>query len=99
MEKLYDRTDIYDLFDNNSKYNAIRKHWERLCAGKEIHSFLDVSIGTGSLTLPLAEMGISLFGSDLSEAMLKRCAQKAEKKGLTVNLRQSDFRELTAHFF
>lgn len=98
MEKLYDRTDIYDLFDNDSKYNAVRKHWEKLCAGKEIHSFLDVSIGTGSLTLPLAEMGISLFGSDLSEAMLKRCAQKAEEKGLAVDLRQSDFRELSDHF-
>lgn len=98
MEKLYDRTDIYDLFDNDDKYNAIRKHWEKLCSGKEIGSFLDVSIGTGSLTLPLADMGVALYGSDLSEAMLRRCAQKAEEKGLAVNLRQSDFRELTAHF-
>lgn len=74
MENLYDRTDIYDLFDNEDKYDAIRRHWEKLCAGKEIRSFLDVSIGTGSLTLPLAEAGISLYGSDLSDNMLKRCA-------------------------
>lgn len=98
MENLYDRTDIYDLFDNEDKYDAIRRHWEKLCAGKDIRSFLDVSIGTGSLTLPLAEAGISLYGSDLSDNMLKRCAQKAKERGLKLNLRKSDFRELTAHF-
>ncbi len=98
MEKLYDRTDIYDLFDNEKKDRMIREHWEKLLEGKKIRSFLDVSIGTGSLTLPLAALGVRLYGSDLSSAMLERCAQKANEKGLAVDLRQSDFRELTAHF-
>lgn len=98
MDKLYDRTDIYDLFDDESKYDAIRRHWELLCSEKEIRTFLDVSIGTGSLTLPLAEMGISLYGSDLSAPMLRRCKEKAEARALSVDLGQCDFRELTAHF-
>ncbi len=98
MGQLYDRTDIYDLFDNEDKYQAIRKHWEKLLEGKGIHSFLDVSIGTGSLTLPMAELGVSLYGSDLSEEMLKRCVQKAEERKLSVRVRQSDFRQLSANF-
>ena len=98
MEKLYDRADIYDLFDNESRHNVVREHWKKLLNGKEIYSFLDVSYGTGNLTLPLAELGVELYGSDLSAAMLKRGREKAEKKGFQVNLRQCDFRELTNHF-
>lgn len=98
MDNLYDRTDIYDLFDNDRKYNTIRQHWQKLLDGKDIHSFLDISYGTGSLTLPLAELGISLYGSDLSDTMLKRGSEKAGDKGLHVNLRQCDFRKLTDNF-
>lgn len=81
MEKLYDRADIYDLFDNESRYNVIREHWKTILYGKEICSFLDVSYGTGNLTLPLAELGVELYGSDLSAAMLNRGRVKAEKRG------------------
>lgn len=95
---LYNRTDIYDLFDDESKYYAIKKHWIKILEDKKIHSLLDVSIGTGSLTLPLAELGVCLYGSDLNELMLKRCREKAHKKGFQINLRQSDFRSLMDKF-
>lgn len=49
------------------------------------------------MTLPLAELGVSLYGSDLSEPMLAKCKEKAEKRGLHA-LRQSDFRELERNF-
>lgn len=113
MASVYDRTDIYDLLENEERYQTIRRHWEKLLEGKEIHTLLDVSIGTGNLTLPLMEMGISLYGSDLSRAMLKKCAENAQKRGFsvsagppdlrgaqqgTLNLRACDFRELGAHF-
>lgn len=54
-----------------------------------------MSIGTGGMTLPLQELGIAVFGSDLSEAMLARCREKAEAKGRPVELRQADFRDLS----
>ena len=98
MEKLYDRTDIYDLFDDENKYQAIKKHWEKVLQGKEIHTLLDVSIGTGSLTLPLTELNVALAGSDLSEAMLRKCKEKAEQRGKKVEVRQSDFRRLSENF-
>lgn len=76
MASVYDRTDIYDLFDSPQKDAATKRHWETVFSGKPIRSALDVSIGTGSLTLPLADLGVSLYGSDLSGSMLARCRKK-----------------------
>ena len=98
MASVYDRTDIYDLFDSPRKDEMTKAHWENVLSGIPVRTALDVSIGTGSLTLPLAELGISLYGSDLSEAMLARCRKKAAERGLSVDLRQCDFRALRAHF-
>ena len=98
MASLYDRADIYDLFDSPKKDEQTKAHWQAVFGGKPPHTVLDVSIGTGGLTLPLSELGVTLYGSDLNESMLARCAQKAKDRGLTVDLRQSDFRELTNHF-
>ena len=98
MASVYDRSDIYDLFDSPKKDDMTKAHWEAVLSGLSVRTALDVSIGTGSLTLPLAALGVSLYGSDLSETMLARCREKAAERGLSVDLRQSDFRALTAHF-
>lgn len=98
MSSIYERTEIYDLLESEDRYNAIKRHWEKLIEGKEIHSLLDVSIGTGNLTLPLAELGVRLYGSDLSEPMLAKCRQKAAQRGFEIDLRRSDFRELDRNF-
>lgn len=98
MATIYDRTDIYDLLESEEKYVATRMHWETILKGKNVYSLLDVSIGTGNLTLPLLDIGIDLHGSDLNEKMLCKCRDKADAKGHSVDLRVSDFRELTKHF-
>ena len=98
MASVSDRSDIYDLFDSPKKDDMTKAHWEAVLSGLSVRTALDVSIGTGSLTLPLAALGVSLYGSDLSETMLARCREKAAERGLSVDLRQSDFRALTAHF-
>lgn len=98
MASLYDRADIYDLLENEKRYNITKEHWEQMLAGKSVHTLLDVSIGSGNLTLPLLDLGIRLYGSDLSEAMLDRCRKKARAREMEVDLRVSDFRELTKNF-
>ena len=98
MASLYDRPDLYDLPDNEGKDKATKAHWEKVFSGKDIESVLDVSIGTGGLTLPMAELGIRLCGSDLSESMLARCRKKAEEKGMKIDLRASDFRNVSKVF-
>ena len=52
MSSVYDRTDIYDLLEDQTHWSAYKTHWKTLLQGKNIHSFLDVSIGSGSVTLP-----------------------------------------------
>lgn len=94
MSNLYDRADVYDLFDTKERFDAYRRHWEYVLRDTGIRSLLDVSIGSGSVTLPLAELGVALSGSDLSEPMLNNCRKKADRLGYSVQLRQSDFRDL-----
>lgn len=94
MASLYDRADIYDLLENEERFQAYQRHWEQVFQGTGIQTVLDVSIGTGNVTLPLAAMGKRLWGSDLSQAMLEKCREKAGRQGYEVELRQGDFREL-----
>ena len=88
MSQLYDRAEIYDLIENEKRTENIRKDWKQFLGERKIHSLLDVSIGTGGMTLPLQELGIEIYGSDLSEAMLSRCSGKAIAKNY--KLRKGD---------
>ena len=77
MSSLYEREDIYDLIENEKRTEIIRNDWIQFLGDRQIHSFLDVSIGTVGMTLPLQELGIELYGSDLSEKMLSRSGEQA----------------------
>lgn len=98
MAKLYDRADLYDLLENERRRQIVKRHWEWVLGGREVRTLLDVSIGSGNQTLPLAELGVRLYGSDLSGPMLERCAEKAARRGFSVDLRRGDFRRLDAAF-
>ncbi len=91
---LYDRADIYDLRFNQQGWDVFRAHYQMVFGGKEIKTVLDCSIGSGNLTLELAQLGYQVTGSDLSESMLSRCREKAAERGLKVELFCSDFRKI-----
>ena len=98
MPGLYDRADIYDLIESEDRYRIFKDHWSNVLQGRDIKSLLDVSIGSGSATLPLAELGVSLSGSDLSEKMLANCKRKAEARDFRIELKCCDFRNVSEHF-
>lgn len=98
MGKLYERDEIYDLLESESRDAITRKHYEAVFNGKSIHTLLDVSIGTGSMTLPIADLGIRISGSDLSQHMLARCRKKCENRNLSATLKCSDFRTVAEQF-
>lgn len=98
MASVYDRADIYDLLEDESRYEVYRKHWEKIFEGRKIGTLLDVSIGSGNVTLPLEKLGIRLSGSDLSETMLDSCRKKAAARGLDAELKRCDFREVADAF-
>lgn len=95
MSQLYDRAEIYDLIESEKRTELTRRDWKQFIGDRKIRSLLDVSIGTGTMTLPLQELGIELYGSDLSEAMLSRCSMKAAGKNRPIELKRSDFRDLS----
>lgn len=95
MASFYDRADIYDLFEDENSYRAYGKHWETVLLGKKVKTMLDVSIGSGRVTLPVLDLGVELSGSDLSESMLKNCEKKARERKQKVTLKCSDFRDLS----
>ena len=95
MGKLYERAEIYDLIESEKRTEIIRNDWKEFLAERQINSLLDVSIGTGGMTLPLQELGIDIYGSDLSEEMLSRCRKKSLEKGKPIRLECSDFRNLS----
>lgn len=98
MASIYDKAAIYDLLDNEERYQAYQKHWQTILCNRPIQTCLDVSIGSGSVTLPLSSLGVQLSGSDLSETMLESCRKKAAAKGIDINLQCCDFRTVTDHF-
>ena len=57
MSKLYDRADIYDLIDSDQRTETVRRDWKEFLDQREIRTMLDVSIGTGSMTLTLPNLG------------------------------------------
>lgn len=98
MGKLYERDDIYDLLENQSRDTITRKHYEIVFSDRSIQTLLDVSIGTGSMTLPMADLGIHISGSDLSQTMLNRCQKKCDERQIPVTLKCSDFRTVAEKF-
>ena len=60
MEKLYDRADIYDLIESDGRTETIRNDWKEFLGGKPIRTLLEVSIGSGGMTLPLQELDSEL---------------------------------------
>ena len=98
MGKLYERDDIYDLLESDRRDAITLKHYETVFRGKSIQTLLDVSIGTGGMTLPLVNLGIRISGSDLSETMLNRCRKKCETRSIPATLKCSDFRTVADVF-
>lgn len=98
MASIYDKADIYDLIEDESRYHAYKRHWESILENRPVKTLLDVSIGSGNVTLPLSDLGIRLSGSDLSESMLQKCQEKAAAKNLKINLKCCDFRTVSSHF-
>jgi len=94
MASLYDRADIYDLGFNEKMRETVKEHWRIVLDSLPIHDILDVSIGSGMVTLPLSDLGYRLTGSDLSEGMLKKCRANASAYGIEIDLLQSDFRKV-----
>jgi len=87
---------VYDQLMDDVDYEA----WATSClqriaaCGVEPKSVCDCGCGTGGIALQLALRGLTVTGVDISEAMLRRAADKARAAGVDVRLVRQDMCEL-----
>jgi len=55
---------------------------------------LDIGCGTGRHDVELAKRGYNVTGIDLSESMIAKAREKAQRAGINLNLQQADARKL-----
>jgi SAM-dependent methyltransferase len=86
----YDRiADLYDLYVT-ADYDI--GFWKKECAGAG--EVLEITAGTGRVTLPLLRAGLRITAVDVALHQLERLKKKAEDAGLSVETVQADMRDL-----
>ena len=100
-EKFYDKiADKYNWFFSSrnkiteTQMNKIKPVLEEF----NVKTILDCSCGDGVQAIALAKEGYYVDGGDISVNMLKKAAEYAEKENVSINFKQSDFRELEKTF-
>lgn len=82
----YDQiADLYDTYVTTDLDVPFYLEQSRGC-----HQVLELMSGTGRVSLPLLEAGVSLTCVDSSPAMLARLREKVEAKGFHANIREMD---------
>ncbi len=89
------RARTYDKAPGHGIHSYQEKQaWLQILSGALDHKtklrVLDVGTGTGALALLLAEMDHEVFGVDLSDQMLIKAREKAQKGNLKVDFRVGD---------
>lgn len=85
----------YDNFGAITDINVEEKTFLNSIFDKyKVNSALDCACGTGPHLYLLSKLGISVCGSDYSDAMLKVCNENLAKAGIEVITKQADFRYL-----
>ena len=76
----------YDRLTNDVDYAAIVEFYYQILAEDNLRprTAVDLACGTGSVSVLLAQKGLSVTGVDMSEEMLCMAAQKAQEQGLSV---------------
>ena len=85
----YDRY-LEVMFANNDAYEGFQEFYLELARKYGQNGVVDIACGTGAVLLYLAERGIDVDGTDLSEEMCKVAASKAEDMGLKLNIFPAD---------
>ena len=95
-----DFASVYDRLMQDVPYAAWAAYYAKLMGQAGIPKdgmVCECACGSGSLTIPLQEMGYRMTGIDLSREMLDIAAKKARKAGCSIPFVCQDMRELQLH--
>jgi ubiquinone/menaquinone biosynthesis C-methylase UbiE len=87
---------VYDRLMQDAPYEGWINYLGQLFTKHSIcpGNILDIGCGTGNITIPLAKMGYSLTGLDMSAEMLAVAEEKARTAGLKINWLCQDMRQM-----
>ncbi len=89
---------VYDRLMADAPYDQwihfAQTEWER--CGLQPQKVIDLACGTGTICILLTQAGYEVTGMDLSDEMLCVTQDKAQEKGLKLELYQQDMREFTS---
>lgn len=88
--KYYDRM----VHEEPNRVEFFRTLFER----HDVKSVLDCACGTGDDLIMAHSLGLQVFGSDISEAMLTQARRKLSNYQVDIPLHCVDFRELPQHY-
>lgn len=74
------------MYSEHDNYEGFREFYLDLAREHGGGGVIDIACGTGAVLLYLAEAGIDVDGTDLSSAMCEVARNKAESKGLNLNI-------------
>ncbi len=74
------------MYSEHDNYEGFREFYLDLAKEYGAGGTIDIACGTGAVLLYLAEAGIDVDGTDLSEAMCDVAKSKAASKGLQLNI-------------
>lgn len=90
---------VYDQLMADVDYLAWARFYHALmeCYGIPRGKVCECACGTGSLTIPLSQMGYQMTGVDISPDMLFEASQKARRSGAMIPFVKQDMRSLHLH--
>ena len=89
----------YDALMDDVDYDGWAAHYLALMRARGVspRAVAECACGTGSLTVRLAQAGVSVIGVDSSPDMLRVAADKARARGVHIPFVCQDMRALTLH--
>ncbi len=101
---LHDYRDVAENYDryldvmykDSDSHKGFREFYLSLAEEYGQDGCIDIACGTGAVLLYLAERGIDIDGTDLSEPMCDVARKKAQEKGLCINIFPADMTSFSA---
>lgn len=84
------------MYSENDNYAGFQDFYLDMAKQYGGNGTIDIACGTGAVLLHLAQAGVDIDGTDLSEAMCDVAREKAERMGLSLNIFPADMTEFTS---
>ncbi len=91
---LYNTSALYNQNMSNDKQNDLKSFYNEIFKSFQITTIHDCTIGAGGTTLPLAKLGYTVTGSDLSKNLVEKASENFIDAGYESEIFVADLRDV-----